>query len=156
MTTTTVPITAWVPSNYNTKFYTDDLNGTTTLSTNAYFHAAFVYDFVLNQKNVYLVGKLDGTSLSGNFYQHLSGNVTIGTIKILNDTSLIAHSPFDNTYNDVESNTMNATYDQQSDSSLSWIIDRVNQALSFDSSSTDFESCEYWTLGQNQAYSIAI
>ncbi|CAF1226781.1 unnamed protein product [Adineta ricciae] len=58
-------------------FYFDDLSGTTTLSTNTWYHAAFVYNYLTQQKTIYLNGVQDAIGSSSN-YQGTSGIITIG------------------------------------------------------------------------------
>jgi hypothetical protein len=65
-------------------FFGDDLFGTTNLSVSVWYHIAFVYDYSLNMKSIYLNGLLDavsaGSGLPGSLSAFLGGNgsVTIG------------------------------------------------------------------------------
>ena len=69
-------------------FLSDDLSGTTTFTANVWYHVAFVYDYSLNIKSVYLNGILDGISTASGVtpsvgpYLGASGNVTIGSTAI--------------------------------------------------------------------------
>ncbi len=69
-------------------FYGDDLWGTTNITTSTWYHAAFVYDYSLNVKSIYLNGILDaistasGVTPSISAYLGTSGNVTIGAVSI--------------------------------------------------------------------------
>lgn len=162
-------------------FYSDDLTGTTTLTTSVWYHVAYVYDDSLNMKYVYLNGLLDASKTSIGPFMGASGNVTIGawgsttegywdglldqltitnraktSCEILNDASLVAHFPFDNNTSDIGPNSMSGTYNPQGNSGLSWISGRVNQALNFNSSNSYFQSCGFYALGMNQSYTIAM
>ena len=59
-------------------FMFDDLIGSTTVSTNAWIHVAFVYDITTNTKAIYYNGISDGSSPSGGSYQGTSGSMNIG------------------------------------------------------------------------------
>ena len=168
-------------------FYSDDIIGTTNLTTSVWYHVAFVYDFSLNIKSVYLNGLLDGISTasgsSGSIGPYLGavGNTTIGassinptsnwdglidqltltnrvktSCEILNDASLVAHFPLDGSSKDIGPNAMIGTYNTRNNNGLSWISGRVNQALNFNSSNSYFQSCGFYSLGQNQPYSIVM
>ena len=164
-------------------FYGDDVHGTTNLTTYTWYHAAFVYDDSLNVKSVYLNGVIDGTSTASvNAYLGVFGNVTIGTTavrtansywnglidqltisnrvktscEILNDATLVAYFPFDGSPSDMGPNSLVGTYTVQSNNGITWIAGQVNQAINFNASNSYFQSCGFWALGQNQAYSIVM
>jgi len=65
-------------------FFGDDLAGTTNLTTSVWYHVAYVYDYSLNIKYVYLNGLIDGISTASGVAPSVgpflaeSGNVTIG------------------------------------------------------------------------------
>lgn len=163
-------------------FHGDDLSGSTNLVTNIWYHVAFVYDISSNRKSVYLNGILDGTKTTGNAYQGLIGNTTIGTTgintgssyfnglidqltvtarsksscEILNDATLLVRLSFDQTFADWGPNSINATFNSQSNNGLFWIVGRLNWALKFNATSAYVESCGHYSLGQQRSYSIAM
>ena len=59
-------------------FYSDDLDGNTTLWLNNWIHVAFVYDITTNTKSIYYNGRLDGFVTTGTSYQGTSGSRIIG------------------------------------------------------------------------------
>jgi hypothetical protein len=168
-------------------FFSDDLAGTTNFTAYTWYHVAYVYDYSLNVKSVYLNGLLDATSAASILTPSIgpflgtNGSVTMGTwgpspqsfwdglldqvtitnrvktsCEILNDASLVAYFPLDGNGNDIGPNSMSGTYNPQSNNGLSWISGRVNQALNFNSSTSYFQSCGFYALGNNQPYSIAM
>ena len=76
--------------------------------------------------------------------------------ELLNDASLVAHFNFDGSFSDIGPNSMGGTSNPQSNNGLSWVTGRVNQSLNFNSSSSYFQSCGYYSLGQNQPFTIAM
>ncbi len=58
-------------------FFNDDLSGATSLKTNTWYHAAFVYDYSNSTQRIYLNGEIDGTRASGP-YKGISGSIVIG------------------------------------------------------------------------------
>ena len=62
-------------------FFFDDTRGTTIISANEWYHAAFVYDNTANQQRIYLNGVLDGSSSTASL-QTTTGNFTIGGARI--------------------------------------------------------------------------
>lgn len=100
-------------------FILDDLIGTTTLSTNTWYHVAYVYEYSSGTQSIYLRGILDGTKTSSGPYQGQSGSMIIGASNlssnlyngyidelsiitmaksatdILNDATLVAYFSFD-------------------------------------------------------------
>jgi hypothetical protein len=116
-------------------FYNDDTIGSTTLQSDAGYHAAFVYDNDQQQRFIYLDGVLDGQSATGiGPYLGTSGSMTIdsanidGTIgtpyfsgyidqlivstsvktacEILNDATLVAYFPLNGSYTDAGPNSL--------------------------------------------------
>jgi len=59
-------------------FYADDLNGSTIILNNTWYHVAFVYDNSSSTQIIYLNGKLDSKRTSLGPYQGLSGEIVIG------------------------------------------------------------------------------
>jgi hypothetical protein len=164
-------------------FYRDDVQGTTNLTTSTWYHAAFVYDSSLNIKSIYLNGIIDGTSTASvNAYLGVSGNVTIGSTavgtatsywnglldeltitkgaktacEILNDATLVAYFPFDGSSSDSGPNGLVGSNTEQSKNGITWITGQVYQAINLNASNSYFQSCGFFALGQNQAYSIAM
>lgn len=58
-------------------FYSDDLEGSSTIQTNTWYHAAFVYNYLSSTQQIYLNGKLDGNR-SSSTYKGTSGSIVIG------------------------------------------------------------------------------
>ncbi|CAF1435857.1 unnamed protein product, partial [Adineta steineri] len=59
-------------------FYADRVTGTTSLTTNTWYHAAFVYDYPSKTQSVYLNGYQDGISGSVGPYLGMAGPINIG------------------------------------------------------------------------------
>ncbi|CAF1365960.1 unnamed protein product [Rotaria sp. Silwood1] len=162
-------------------FYADDLFGVTNLTTGLWYHIAYVYDVVANNQSIYLDGLSEGSRVAISSYIGQNANVTIGktgipegywfdglldqitvtnraktSCEILNDASLVAHFPFDSSTVDIGPNTITGTTTVQDNSGISWMTGKVNQAISFNKTNSYFQSCGFWALGQNQAYSIAL
>lgn len=169
-------------------FFSNDLMGTTSLTTSLWYHIAFVYDYSSNIKWIYLNGIQDASSTSSGSgpslgpYLGVSGNTSIGTLtnvpsssfwngrldqitlsnrvktpcEILNDASLVAHFPFDNTFADVGPNFLTGTINTQNNAGLSWVTGRVNNALRFNASVSYFQTCGLWSLGRGVPFSIAM
>jgi len=167
-------------------FYNDDIRGTTQLTSYTWYHVAFVYDYANNIKTAYLNGIIDATSsasaatASKSAYLGTNGEIRIGAweyysyawdglidqvivsnrvktyCEILNDATLVAHFAFDGTYNDIGPNSMKETHTSQSNSGVALVTGRVNQAINFNLSNSYSQSCGYYSLGQNQPYSIAM
>jgi hypothetical protein len=74
-------------------FYNDDTAGTTSLTSFVWYHVAFVYDYSINVKYIYLNGIMDGTSTASGSSASIgpflgtSGNVTIGALTISSTTT---------------------------------------------------------------------
>jgi hypothetical protein len=69
-------------------FFFDDVDSSTILVANQCYHAAFVYDYNLRQRFIYLNGVAERIIISNPSASHLylgqSGNATIGSILIFN------------------------------------------------------------------------
>jgi hypothetical protein len=65
--------------NYNLlfAFYSDDLQGSTVIQTDIWYHVAVVYDYLSSTQKIYLNGNLEG-SRSSNPYQGMGGALVIG------------------------------------------------------------------------------
>ncbi|CAF1027112.1 unnamed protein product, partial [Adineta steineri] len=59
-------------------FYADGVTGTTSLTTNTWYHAAFVYDYPSKTQIVYLNGYQDASRVSNQPYLGTSGSINIG------------------------------------------------------------------------------
>lgn len=68
-------------------FGNDGISGTTLIFANAWFHVAFVYDIVANQKFIYLNGILEGIQNSTGPLQAASTNMTFGCVTTDNGTN---------------------------------------------------------------------
>ena len=161
-------------------FYSDDTQGSTTLQSNTWYHAAFVYDNDKRQRFIYLNGVLDGQSASGvGPYLGTSGSITIGsanvagnigtpyfsgyidqlivytraksTCEILNDATLAAYFPFDGNFIDSGPNSLTLT-----SSGASFTSGYTNQAAYLSGSSSYIQISDLTNLGQrNYPFSIA-
>ncbi|CAF3920161.1 unnamed protein product, partial [Adineta steineri] len=59
-------------------FYADGVTGTTSLTTNTWYHTAFVYDYPSKTQIIYLNGYQDGSHSSAGPYLGTSGSINIG------------------------------------------------------------------------------
>ncbi|CAF1321395.1 unnamed protein product [Adineta steineri] len=59
-------------------FGSDGVTGATSLTTNTWYHAAFVYDYPSRKKTVYLNGYQDASVSSAGPYLGMSGSINIG------------------------------------------------------------------------------
>jgi hypothetical protein len=59
-------------------FYSNDLAGSTTLSTGQWYHVVFVYDNGPKKRTIYLNGVQDGTDISGSDFVGTTGNWNLG------------------------------------------------------------------------------
>lgn len=65
-------------------FYADDLEGSTMIQINTWYHVAFVYDYSSSTQQIYLNGIQDGNR-SSSPYQCTSGSIVIGkTVTVKN------------------------------------------------------------------------
>ena len=76
--------------------------------------------------------------------------------EILNDASLVAHFPFDNSYADIGPNSLSGTRNPQANGGLSWVTGQVGGALQFNASISYFQTCGLWALGWGIPFSIAM
>ena len=60
------------------RFFDDDLDGTTSLSTSRWYHVAFVFDSITCNQSIYLDGILETTRRAHSFYQGTIGALHIG------------------------------------------------------------------------------
>jgi hypothetical protein len=61
-------------------FYADDLEGSTIIRNNIWYHAAFVYDYSSSRQSIYLNGILDGSRTSTGCFQGSAGSTLIGRV----------------------------------------------------------------------------
>ena len=153
--------------------------GTTTITINKWYHAAFVYDYTTSIQSLYLNGLFQGSRTSG-LYQGNTGSITIGSIKnptdyvfngyvdqvslvtraktaseVLFDATVVCYYPFDS----------NSSYDSGplglngSVIGLSFAsgMGRVKDALLFTTVNSYFLSGGMTLLGTtNASYSLAV
>lgn len=161
-------------------FYADDTSGGTLLKNATWYHAAFVYDNDLGQRSIYLDGAVDGQSATGvGPYLGGTGSMTIGSAKIdgtigtpffsgyldelmistrvksaceiLNDATLAAYFPFDNTLIDAGPNSLSLTA-----SGATFIVGYTNQGIYLSGANSYVQIGGLTGLGRsNHPYSIA-
>ncbi|CAF0712116.1 unnamed protein product [Adineta steineri] len=152
-------------------FYSNDCEGSTTISLNQWIHTAFVFDLKTKIQTIYLNGFQDGQNSGSSALLVTSGNFTIGmneqgyidhlsitqraksSCEILEIATLTAHFEFDNAspYTDSGPYPVATTY-----SNTSIISGYENQGISFSGSSTSyFQAWGFTSLGiSNHAFSI--
>ena len=161
-------------------FFNDDSQGGTTLQSNTWYHASFVYDNDKRQRSIYLNGILDGLSTIGvGPYLGTSGSITIGganidgsigtpyftgyidelvvtaraktSCELLNDATLAAYFSFDNTFADSGPNSLSMT-----SSGASIATGYTNQGVSLSGSNSYIQIGGLTSLGRpNYSFSIA-
>ena len=162
-------------------FFNLDLTGVGTFTDNVWYHGAFVYDYSVGQKRIYLNGILNAQTGTGNgAYLGTSGPVTIGgadvygsvgvpyftgaidhltvslraksACEILNDATLAAYFPFDGSFVDAGPNFLSTA-----SSGTSLVNGFVNQALYLSGSNSYFQIIGLTGLGRiNYPFSIAL
>jgi hypothetical protein len=60
------------------RFFGDDLDGVTVLSTSRWYHVAFVFDSINRHQSIYLDGILDASRQANSLYQGTAGALDIG------------------------------------------------------------------------------
>ncbi|CAF1153232.1 unnamed protein product [Adineta ricciae] len=154
-------------------FGNDVLFGNTELVINQWHHVAYSYDPVSLQQHVYVNGICDGSRIANRRFQGTANAVVVGGLplisqiyplngfidkltfesrvksseEILEEATLVAHYPFDNSYNDTGPNQMiNNTF-------LSTMFDsngRFDQCLLINSTDLSyFQTTGFYYLGQN-------
>ena len=68
-------------------FTNNDLSGSTTLTTNTWYHIAFVYDYTAQQQILYINGVQDTSKSNASAYQGTSGTINIGAAQVYLTTS---------------------------------------------------------------------
>jgi hypothetical protein len=164
-------------------FTLNDVSGPSTLTTNFWYHIAFVYNYDRQQQIVYLNGVQDGIKSNAGPYQRITGTIAISSTnvlqttnyfngyidnvnvttrakssaEVLNDASLIARYSFDlpSPYLDNGPNGLNGTL-----VNTITTIGRVNQALYFTGSSSYFQAYGFYQAGYgvyvNKPFSISM
>ncbi len=164
-------------------FTLNDVAGSTTLTTNIWYHIAFVYNYETQQQIVYLNGIQDTIKSNAGPYQGMNGSMQIGSTnaslapnyfngyidnvkvttraksatEILNDASLIAYYSFDfpSPNSDNGPNGFNGT-----SVNTATVLGRVNQAMRFTGSSSYFQAYGFYQVGygvyMNKPFSISM
>lgn len=162
-------------------FYDDDSESSTIIVENQWYHVAFVYDYDVRERQIYLNGLLEGSTLvqpnTSVIYLGQSGSVTIcgseywqnnwsGYIdqvsityrakaanEILDDASLIAYYSFDcGSIFDSGPNLLRSTA-----SGITMITGQVKGAVFFNSIGAYFQTSPFMMFGiANQSFSIAL
>ncbi len=162
-------------------FWFDDVDGSTILVANQWYHVAFVYDYDRRQRFMYLNGIPENIIISNPSASHLYlgqlGNAVIGGIplfgsnfvgyidhvsinyrvktdsEILDDASLVAYYSFDcGSTLDSGPNLLHGNASKQIIS-----IGRINDAIAFNSSTAYFQAFDFTALGtSNQSFSISL
>ena len=63
------------------------MSGSTTLTTNTWYHIAFVYDYTAQQQILYINGVQDASKSNASAYQGTSGTINIGAAQVYLTTS---------------------------------------------------------------------
>ncbi|CAF4172873.1 unnamed protein product [Adineta steineri] len=159
-------------------FWNDDVTSGTTLSTNAWYHVAFVYDYSSQTQIIYLNGVQDISRSPAGPYLGASGAINIGNYfdgsnhtfdgyidqvtlymnarsasDILSDATLTTWHSFDCGISyDSGPNRINGT-----SNNVTLASGRVGQGLSYTSSSSYYQLYGFPILGtSNHAYSISL
>jgi hypothetical protein len=161
-------------------FYLDDMNGTNQLTSNIWYHVAFVYSRSPSLQLVYLNGRLDGSKVPSNGYIGIANQLMVGAInlgngiqtfndyidqmifvsraksstELLDEATLVAYFTFDNSLLDSGPNKM------KNINGVNVLFDpagRLNQALLINSNNSFFEMLGFYYLGQsNYSFSISL
>ncbi|CAF3368880.1 unnamed protein product [Rotaria sp. Silwood1] len=159
-------------------FMLNDLVGATSLSTNTWYHVAYVYDYSRRTQSIYLQGVLDGTKTSASPYQGQNGSLNIGisnlssssfygyidnlklttraksSSEILTDASVVVYFPFDGSSltQDMGPNQMNGSI-----SNAVAVIGKVGNGLAFSGLSSYLQVYGFYQLGRSsQSFSFAL
>ncbi|CAF3831581.1 unnamed protein product, partial [Adineta steineri] len=143
-------------------FYSDDLTGGTSLSSNQWYHVAYVYDQLSLKQIVYLNGIQDGSRVALGSYKGTASVLVVGAIpsftwgvvmnngfidkltfvsrvkastELFDEATLVAYYPFDNSYTDPGPNQIinSTTVSTMFDSS-----GRFNQSLLINSTNLSY------------------
>jgi hypothetical protein len=163
-------------------FFADDLHSNTTMNFDQWYHVAYVYDRFTSKQLVYLNGEQDANRTSDNFYTGNASQLVFGAVpefmswtsfragyidkltfvpriktddELLDEATLVAYYPFDNTYLDFGPNQI----DNTSNINTAFNSDgRVNQSLVIGPTSPSyFQSIGFYFLCQsNYSYSFSM
>jgi hypothetical protein len=162
-------------------FYGDDLEGNTILNSDQWYHVTYVYNRFASEQLVYVNGIIDGARISSSLYIGNASQIVLGPLlsmpmfnfhngyidklifvsrvknatELLDEATLVAYYPFDNSYIDAGPNNINNTIH------LSTSFDsneHFNQALVVDSTNLSyFQTTGFYYLGQsNYSYSFSL
>jgi len=162
-------------------FYGDDLISNVILNTNQWYHVAYVYDRSASKQYVYLNGYLQQSRTPNYPYSGNSSKIILGPLpwlstanlhsgyidqlifvtrvknatELLDEATLVAYYPFDNSYLDAGPNNINntihvsTTFDSNGYSNQALMIGSTN--LSY------FQTTGFYFLGQsNYSYSFSL
>ena len=164
-------------------FTNNDLSGSTTLTTNTWYHIAFVYNYTTQQQILYINGVQDASKSNASAYQGTSGAINIGTAQIyltqnyyngyidnfkittrgknateiLTAATLTAYFSFDSPYStyDSSANALNGSI-----TNVNIVTGKVNQALRFTGSSSYFVAYGFYQISYavyyNKIFSLAL
>lgn len=163
-------------------FTINDLSGSSTLTTSAWYHVAFVYDYQNQQQILYLNGIQDSIKSNAQPYQGTNGTIQIGStqvssttnyfngyidnVKVVtrsksateinNDGSLVAYFSFNLPYpmNDNGPNGLNGT-----SINTATVAGRIQQAILFTGSTSYFQAYGFYQLFgvySNKPFSISL
>ena len=164
-------------------FTSNDLAGSTTLSSGIWFHVAFVYNYQTQQQILYLNGVQDAIKSNAQPYQGTNGSIQIGATQvflttnyfngyidnvkvvtraksaseILQDASLIAYYSFDlpSVTLDNGPNGLNGTL-----INAAVVTGRVNEAIRFTGASSYFQAYGFYQVPYgvllNRPFSISL
>jgi hypothetical protein len=161
-------------------FFGDDLSGNTQMKSKQWYHVAYVYNRSSAKQLVYLNGNLDGSRTPDNSYSGNASQIVLGTVpsfsgtaflngfvdkltfvsrvknasELLDEATLVAYYPFDNSYMDSGPNSIN-----NSSGVLTTFnsAGQFNQALLINSTNSSyFQTTGFYYLGQtNYSHSFA-
>jgi hypothetical protein len=162
-------------------FYGDDLIGYVILNINQWYHVAYVYDRSASKQYVYLNGYFTQSRTTNHPYAGNASQIILGPMpwlptsnlhsgyidklifvtrvknatELLDEATLVAYYPFNNSYLDAGPNNINNTmhvstsFDSNGQSNQALVIDSTN--LSY------FQTTGFYYLGQsNYSYSFAL
>jgi hypothetical protein len=160
--------------------YMSNVSGNTLLTTNIWYHVAYVYDLTALTQSIYLNGQLDGILSSSDIFQSNASQMWIGASpymnsypnpsgyidqmiivprvkdanELLDEATLVVYYKFDNSFVDSGPNQI------QNGSGTNVIFDpngRVNQALLIDSHYSFFQTSGFYFLAHsNYPYSFCL
>ena len=163
-------------------FYGDDLSGATQMNFDQWYHVAYIYNRSTSKQFVYLNGKQDGSRTSNNPFVGNASRLVIGAVpelmgwtlfragyfdqliflsriktddELLEEATLVAYYPFDQSYLDSgpnqinNSSGINTTFDSNGHFNQSLVIGSVNSSYF---QTTGF----YYLCRANYSYSFAM